>query len=615
MMKKTTQVMTGLLLLAVFNLPFSAVFGQGTAFTYQGRLNNNGSPANGLYDFRFKLYFDPLGNTQTGSSYLTNAIPANNGLFTVAIDFGPGIFAGSNYWLEVDVRTNNAADYSVLTPLQAVTPTPEAIFAESANGLAIPLSATNISGTIPFAHLPAVLVTNNESSVTLSNVTVVGSLILANSAIYGSSSSAPLFITDSNLDVFAGQGAGNLTTTSFGGKGNEAVGSDALSSIKSGSYNAANGYQALFFNQTGSGNLASGAYALNEITNGSYNVAEGYGALGSFIEGSNNVVIGANALGFTFYDSEVVAVGYQALEYDEGEGLGSASGLGENTAVGYQALQWGGACYGNTALGYEAMETNLLGRYNTALGDYAMFKNYSGSGNTAVGVSALPVNQSGSDNVAIGAASLDELAGGSGNIAIGSAAGDSYRANESGNILVGNAGNTGESGVIRIGTPGTQTTTVIAGIYGGMLSGNVAAPVIIDSTGRLAAAPTNSFTPTIGDGTHNFITSTHTGYYTQIGSTLYFEMSLQWMGKGSAVSSDGIQISLPVPVTSSGVAFPVGFVSGVSFGNQLSAGANNGALSLFLYSLSNTGGAPSNVTVGNCATSGELQISGWYRWE
>ena len=76
MMKKTTQVMTGLLLLAVFNLPFSAVFGQGTAFTYQGRLNNNGSPANGLYDFRFKLYFDPLGNTQTGSGASPGAISA-----------------------------------------------------------------------------------------------------------------------------------------------------------------------------------------------------------------------------------------------------------------------------------------------------------------------------------------------------------------------------------------------------------------------------------------------------------------------------------------------------------------------------------------------------------
>ncbi len=28
----------------------NAVFAQDTAFTYQGRLNNNGSPANGSYD-------------------------------------------------------------------------------------------------------------------------------------------------------------------------------------------------------------------------------------------------------------------------------------------------------------------------------------------------------------------------------------------------------------------------------------------------------------------------------------------------------------------------------------------------------------------------------------
>ncbi len=209
MIKKTTQVIAGLLLLAVCNLPFSTVFGQGTAFTYQGRLNNSGSPANGLYDFRFKLYFDPLGNTQTGGSYPTNAIPVNNGLFTVAIDFGTGIFAGSNYWLEVDVRTNNAANYSVLTPLQAVTPTPEAIFAESANGLATPLAATNISGTIPLTHLPAGVVTNNESSVTLSNVIVGGSLILTNSAICWYSNGDTLLITDTNFDIFVGQGTGD----------------------------------------------------------------------------------------------------------------------------------------------------------------------------------------------------------------------------------------------------------------------------------------------------------------------------------------------------------------------------------------------------------------------
>jgi hypothetical protein len=79
---------------------------QGTAFTYQGRLNSSGNPANGSYDFRFKLYSDPLGNTPVGASYLTNAIPVTTGLFTITIDFGAAIFTGSNCWLEVDVRTN-----------------------------------------------------------------------------------------------------------------------------------------------------------------------------------------------------------------------------------------------------------------------------------------------------------------------------------------------------------------------------------------------------------------------------------------------------------------------------------------------------------------------------
>ena len=29
---------------------------QGTAFTYQGRLNDNGAPANGIYDLQFRIY-------------------------------------------------------------------------------------------------------------------------------------------------------------------------------------------------------------------------------------------------------------------------------------------------------------------------------------------------------------------------------------------------------------------------------------------------------------------------------------------------------------------------------------------------------------------------------
>lgn len=134
------------LLLLTLNLHLSTARAQGTALTYQGRLNSSGAPANGLYDFRFKLYFDPLGNSQAGNSFITNAVPTTNGLFVVTIDFGAGIFTGSNYWLEVDVKTNNAGSYTVLNPFQAVTPTPYAIFASTAGQLSGTISSANLSG-------------------------------------------------------------------------------------------------------------------------------------------------------------------------------------------------------------------------------------------------------------------------------------------------------------------------------------------------------------------------------------------------------------------------------------------------------------------------------------
>jgi len=124
------------------------VAAQGTAFTYQGRLNSGGSPASGLYDFRFKLYVDPFGNTQVGTSYLTNAVPTTNGLFITTIDFGAGIFTGTTNWLEVDVRTNGISGYTMLNPYQELMPTPYAIFAETASNLSGVLPAAQLSGTI-----------------------------------------------------------------------------------------------------------------------------------------------------------------------------------------------------------------------------------------------------------------------------------------------------------------------------------------------------------------------------------------------------------------------------------------------------------------------------------
>lgn len=130
----------------------------GTAFTYQGRLNDGGGPANGSYDLRFKLFVDPLGDTQTGNAVVTNGVSVASGLFMVTVDFGEGVFNGSNYWLEVDVKTNGAGAYVNLSPLQAVTPVPYAVFAEKAgnggfaagtytNAVTLSNAANNFSGS------------------------------------------------------------------------------------------------------------------------------------------------------------------------------------------------------------------------------------------------------------------------------------------------------------------------------------------------------------------------------------------------------------------------------------------------------------------------------------
>ena len=73
---------------------------QGTVFTYQGRLNDNNAPANGRYDFRLRLASDPQGNVLVAGPLLTNSVPVSGGLFTFTVDFGPGVFTGSNYWLQ-----------------------------------------------------------------------------------------------------------------------------------------------------------------------------------------------------------------------------------------------------------------------------------------------------------------------------------------------------------------------------------------------------------------------------------------------------------------------------------------------------------------------------------
>ena len=168
--KPNTQcrfVALALLALSTLNYPLATAHAQGTAFTYQGRLNNGTNPVTGIYNFRFHLYDAITGGNLLGGPLTNNAVTVSNGLFTTIIDFGTGVFTGGSNWLSIGVCTNGSSSFTALTPHQQVTPTPYAIYAESA-------SAAGLSGTVSLAQLPGAVVTNNETSVTLGSVSVSG---------------------------------------------------------------------------------------------------------------------------------------------------------------------------------------------------------------------------------------------------------------------------------------------------------------------------------------------------------------------------------------------------------------------------------------------------------
>lgn len=131
------------------------LYAQGTAFTYQGRLNTGGTLANGAYDIQFAV-FDAVTNGIQTSVVLTNpAVAVSNGLFTTAVDFGASVFRGAASWLELAVRTNGIGTFTTLTPRQQLTPTPYAMYANTASNLSGSVASAQIAGTIQNSSLPA----------------------------------------------------------------------------------------------------------------------------------------------------------------------------------------------------------------------------------------------------------------------------------------------------------------------------------------------------------------------------------------------------------------------------------------------------------------------------
>ncbi|MBS0569202.1 MAG: hypothetical protein JSS28_01205 [Proteobacteria bacterium] len=104
----------------------------GSAFTYQGQLTFNGSPASGNFDFQFALYTVGSGGTSVDTITLTSQT-VTAGLINASLDYTDVPFNGQALWIEVSVRPAGSGTYTVLSPRQPINATPYALFALAGN--------------------------------------------------------------------------------------------------------------------------------------------------------------------------------------------------------------------------------------------------------------------------------------------------------------------------------------------------------------------------------------------------------------------------------------------------------------------------------------------------
>ena len=249
----------------------------GTAFTYQGRLMDANSPAEGLYDFEFELYDDPDAGSQQGSTVDVNDLDVIDGYFTVKLDFGVEVFHGDDVWLHVGVRPGEIEgdnSYVALSPHQEITPVPYA--------LALPglwtqqnATSTNLVGgysgnSVTAGAVGATISGGGENALPNKVADDYGTV----SGGRGNQAGDDTGTTSDARGAVVGGGVGNTASDYYatvgGGYVNEASGRYAA--IGGGRSNESSGWDAT----VGGGylNTASGAYAT--VPGGRENSASGY---------------------------------------------------------------------------------------------------------------------------------------------------------------------------------------------------------------------------------------------------------------------------------------------------------------------------------------------------
>ncbi len=141
-----SKVKNSWLIILVIVLSAGVVWGQTTSFTYQGRLTDGGTPANGNYDLQFALFDAVAGSNQIGQTMSVSSVAVSGGVFTVTLDFGGNSFTGANRFLEISARPSGAASFILLTPRQPITSTPYAVRSVTAANADMANNAQQLAG-------------------------------------------------------------------------------------------------------------------------------------------------------------------------------------------------------------------------------------------------------------------------------------------------------------------------------------------------------------------------------------------------------------------------------------------------------------------------------------
>lgn len=145
---------------------FASALAQTTSFTYQGRLTDGGTPANGTYEIQFTLWDAAAGGTQQPQPapvIITRTnVQVSAGAFTVQpLDFGVSAFPGADRFLEISVRRNGVDPFTTLSPRQQITSTPYATRTLSASQADVALDANKLGGIDAGQYVTTTSVGNN----------------------------------------------------------------------------------------------------------------------------------------------------------------------------------------------------------------------------------------------------------------------------------------------------------------------------------------------------------------------------------------------------------------------------------------------------------------------